>query len=324
MLDKLKTTSRLKDIIQSSIIDNNFERTGFYHDPITHYTTLSYKDHKGLYVEITSGGTNITCNPNIILKGHNMANCTWDEFAKEFIPQFEDYLQIDSKHLNVTGFDFNQTLEMCHPPKTYFNLLRSMPRYHRTAYHGNTGVTFKNKCKTWTGYDKMLLQLKNKDYIPACYFGKNLIRMELGIDQKMKQTTTSLENLNSMKDLLTPKIQTNIAKEWFSGYTKIKKQTDFKIRDLSKPPSMDVQDFLILVGVNEMSMEKYFDAIDTEIHLGRNSIKQGKLRKDKVLLIWKAFIDHADNSKYDLALNLDSLQEMDTKVNDAAKQLMII
>lgn len=323
MLDKLKTTSKLKDIIQSSIISNNFERTGFHHNPITFYTKTSFDDRKGIVIDITSTGTNITCNPNIIMKGHNMANCSWNEFTEVFIPQFEDYLQLDCKHLNVTGFDFNQTLEMCYAPKTYFNMFRSMPRYTKMEYHGGTGVTFGNKCKSWSGYDKILEQLKNKGNIPPYYLGKNLLRIELGINQKMKQTL-NLENINTVKDLTSTDIQYNIGKEWYNGYNKIKKQTNFKIRDLSKPPSMDIQDFIILVGLNEMTMEMYFDDIETEINLGRISIKQGKARKGKAFSIWNAFLDHADNSKYDLALNVDRLHEMDTKVGDAAKQLMII
>ena len=85
-----------------------------------------------------------------------------------------------------------------------------------------------------------------------------------------------------MKDITTPDNYNNIVNEWQETFNKInKQQTFFKIRNLIPSPEMDIQDEAILNHVNEITMEGYFNKIDSKLNLGFITSKQAKTRKDQ-------------------------------------------
>ncbi len=313
-MDKLKLYSPQKDIISPSILDNDFVNTRNYSNPIKHYYKASFKNNN-LIIDITSCGTNILVNPTIYLKGNNIVQISKDEMV-DFIEKFEDELKIDSNSLRLTGFDFNQNIYTNFPPKAYLNLFRFLPKYGKKIHKSKSGITFENDCKSLVIYDKKKEMDKKKIITPAIYQDKNILRIELCVNEKMKQTN-NLKFINTMKDITTPDNYNKIVNEWQGTFAKINKQQTFiKMGDLISSPKMDIQDEAILNYINEITMEGYFNNIDSRIELGCLTPKQARTRKEKALAIWSEFISQPENSKFDL------LSEINEKVNQTANKLI--
>ena len=315
-MDKIKLYSPLKYLISQSVLDNEFDKPISYNNPNKHFKRNVYSNNN-LNININSLGTTILTNPTIYLKGNNIEQINNTEL-KEFIGQFENDLKFDSNYFNLVGFDFNRNIYTNYLPKNYLILFRDMPKYDMTNHKGKTGKTFKNDCKEFVLYDKKIEQLKKKIVIPQSYSDKNILRLELRVKEKMKQTK-NLQNINKLKDITQSNNYNNIINEYLKMYNKInKQQNNFKIRDLKEIeiPMMDIENEAILYCLNEIGMEGYFNKIEDKVNLNFLTKKQAKARQQKALSIWNEFINYSDNDKYDL------LTEINTKVNDSAMALM--
>lgn len=311
-MDKIKLFSPIKNIIAPEILENSFTCCYKAYNPVNRFSRTSFTGYnENILIDNTSFGTNIQVNPTSLLRGNNIEQISFTEI-KSFIELFEDILQIDSSLLTLTGFDFNANILTDFKPKVYLNLFRLLPKYDKIIHKGKTGITFKNNCKAFTIYDKLKEQEKNNILIPEKFLGQNVLRMELSVNSKMKQTK-GLSTINTMKDLTDIENYNNIINQWEMLFNKIYKQsTPIKLKRIAKPPQMDVADYLLLRGLIDMGMDEYFSMIDTEIDSKTISVKQGKLRKVKAFNVWNDFISYRENRKYDL------LNEIGLKVREAS------
>lgn len=317
-MDKIILYSPLKNLISQTVLDNKFGDPASFKDPKKFYKKDTYKNNN-IYININSFGTTITTNPTIYLKGNNLEQVNNTEL-KVFIGQFENYLEFNSNSFDLVGLHFNRNIYTKYKPKSYLALFRNLPQYDPPILHrGKTGKTFKNNCKEFLIYDKKIEMRKEKVIIPESYFDKNVLRFELQINKKFRQTTKNLQNIKTLKDITELNNYNNIIKEFLNMYNKIEKHPiDLRIRNLEKaiPPSMDIQDEFILYAINELGLEECLIKIQNKVNLDLLSPKQGRTRKEKALSIWNEFINYSDNDKYDL------LTEINTKVNDSAMALM--
>ena len=318
-MDKIKLFSTQKNIISKSIIDNNFDFIGSTYDTLKHNTRLNYSD-KITNLAIDKYGLAIKTNPTTFLKGNNIEQLELKELST-FKEQFEDSLKINTDNCQLTGFDYNINLSTQYPPVSYLQAFRSLPKYTQSIYPYGKGLSYINQCKTFNVYDKIKQLEKQNIIIPSHYLNSNLLRMELQVKQKMKQTK-ELTNINTLKDLLNNQNYLSVINQFQKTFNNIHKQPLTRYADMVQPNPNEINstDFALIYYINEIGMDSYINLLEQEKNMKLISYRQYKVRKDKAMNLWYKYSLINKDSSHDL------LNELQTKYNDkieATKQIIL-
>jgi hypothetical protein len=312
-LDKIKLYTTNKSNINKSIISNNFNYCGTTFDSLRHNEKITFTNNTTDIV-IDKFGLVLKSNPTKYLKDNNLIQIDRQEL-RIFKEKFEDDLQINTNNFQLTGFDFNIDICTQYPPKSYLGSIRTLPRYSQTIFPYNEGISFINNCKSFIIYDK-LKQMDNSGVnIPMEYGGSNLLRLELAVKGKMKQTK-NLSGIRTLDDLTQPDKYILAIKEFENIYYKIHKQPIYKFINMNKPdPSIiNTNDFALLYFINELGMAEYINGLTQEKDMGLLTYRQWKTRNDKAFQLWNKY-STTDDDKIDL------LAEMNQKVNERIMEI---
>lgn len=312
-MDKIKLYSNNKNIISKATIENNFNYVGNSFDVLQHSTKLNFTN-KITDIVIDKYGLLLKSNPTKYLKENNLIQIDRKQL-NEFKEKFENDLSINTNDLRLTGFDYNLDIITEYPPKSYLTTIRTLPKYKQIIYPYIEGITFMNACKSFTFYDKIKQMTKDNIIIPQSHFNKNILRLEIGIKGKMKQTN-NLKNIDTLKDIIQPDNYLKAIDEFQNIYNKIHKQPLIKFENMTIPnPSiMNTNDFALLYYINEVGMTEYLNQLSQEKDMGCITYRQWKIRKDKALQLWETY------SSTDLNSN-DLLDEMNNKVINRIKEM---
>ena len=278
-----------KSHINRSIIDNNFEPVGNSFQNNNQNLKQTFKNDNTNII-IDRYGITIKTNPTTYLKQTNICQINRKELIL-FKEIFENDLNINSSNFKLTGFDFNINITTEHPPNTYFNSIRSLPKYKHIIYPYAEGISFINNCKSFTFYDKLNEQNKHNNKIPIEYLDLNLMRLEMSVERKMKQTK-NLSQIETLEDLTYPNNYISTINEFENIYNKIHKQPTIKYRNMKRPDPAIIctDDFAKLYFINEIGMTEYLNQLQQEKDMGLLTYRKFKSRKDKAIYLLKKFV----------------------------------
>lgn len=299
-MDQIKLFTKDRHIITDHIINQDFTIIGSNQNYLTDSFTRKYKNDKGVLMDIGKFGTYITINPTTYELGSNIEQLSRQQLIT-FIENFEHDLNIDSNDFSVTGFDFNQNITTSFPPKNYLSIFRNLPHYDKTIYKDNEGVTFSNKCTSFTIYDK----LKQSD---IKYNDKYIMRLELGIQRKMEHNN-NLTNIETLKDLTDVNNYNGIVDQWAKTYQRINKQSIYKVSNMVKPHNVKLKDWIIITYINDNGMENYLHQLQNE----NEKYHVYYYQRTKTLKLWNEYIKYVDDKKSDL------LNEINDSVKSTAE-----
>ena len=313
-MDKIKLFTTDKNNISKQTLENNFDYIGSTFDVLRHNTRNTFKN-TNTNIAIDKFGILVKTNPTNYLKDNNLIQIDRKELI-DFKQQFETDLNIDTNNFKLTGFDFNVNISTNYEPKAYFNTIRTLPKYKQIIHPYIEGITFDNNCKRFTLYDKIRQYRHDNDYIPTEYINCNLLRLEMAVKGKMKQTK-NLSNIDTLKDLTAPNNYISAINEFENIYTKIHKQPTLKFKNMTlpNPNVINTTDFALLFYINEIGIDTYFTQLQQERDMNIISYRQMKLRRDKAIELWKLYL--AQNEKD----TIDLLQELNTKVINRITEL---
>lgn len=313
ILDKIKLYTTDKSNINWSIINNNFEPVSNTYHNTNHNVKHTFKNDT-TNITIDRYGITIKTNPTTYLKQTNICQINRKELIL-FKEKLENDLQINSNKFNLTGFDFNVDITTDYPPNTYFNSIRALPKYKQVIYPYSEGISFINNCKSFTFYDKLKELSKRNNEIPIEYLDQNLMRLEMCVERKMKQTK-NLSQIETLEDLTCPDNYISTINEFENIYNKIHKQPTIKYYDMKRPDPAIIctDDFAKLYFINEIGMKEYLNQLQQEKDMGLLTYRKFKLRVDKATNLWDKYASTNDE-KFDL------LEEMNNKVYQKIEQL---
>ncbi len=320
-MDKVKLFSNQKNIISKSIIENNFDFIGSSYDSLKHNTRLNYTNTI-TNLTIDKYGLTLKTNPTTFIKGNNIEQLCIKELST-FKEQFENQLNINTNNCQLTGFDFNINLLTQYPPVSYLQAFRSLPKYIQSIYPYGKGISYINQCKTFNIYDKLKQLEKQNMIIPQGYNESNLLRMELQVKQKMKQTK-ELSHINTLQDLLINDNYLSVINQFEKSYNAIHKQPLTRYLNMNmiqpNPNEINSTDFALIYYINEIGMDNYINLLEQEKNINCITYRQFKARKDKALALWNKYANINQNASHDL------LNELQLKYNDkieATKQMIL-
>ena len=302
-MDKIKLFTNNKNNITQKIIDNNFNYVGSTYDTLQHNNVLKYSNHT-TNISIDKYGVLIKTNPTNYIKPNNLFQIDRKELSM-FKEQFESDLSINTDNFRLTGFDFNINVYTQYPPKAYLGTIRTLPKYKKTTYPYSDGITFSNDCKSFVLYDKIKQTVKNHINIPLIHQNNSVLRLELGVKGKMKETK-NLSTINTLQDLTTPEKYILAVNEFQNIYNKIHKQplTKFNMK-IPNPQIISINEFALLFYINEMGMETYLNQLEQEKDMDFITYRQYKSRKDKALQLWQTYSTTTDSDTTDLLTELN-------------------
>ena len=312
-MDKIRLFTTIKNTIDKKTIDNNFDYTGCNYDSLKHNNKLSYTN-KTTNLIIDKYGVHIKTNPTNYLHPNNLVQIKRKELII-FKERFENDLSINTNNFQLTGFDFNVDIATNYTPKTYLTTIRTLPKYRQIIHPYNDGITFANNCKAFILYDKLKQHTRDKNLIPIEYTNSNLLRLELAVKGKMKQTK-NLANINTLNELTAPDNYIDAINEFCNIYNRIQKQPILKFDNmiLPNPQIMNSTDFALIFYINEIGMQTYLNQLQQEKDMNFLTYRQFKTRKDKALQLWDTY-SNTDNNTNDL------LTEMNNKVYQRVNEL---
>ena len=313
-MDKIRLFTTDKNNISRQTLDNNFDYVGSTFDVLKHNTRNTFKN-TNTNIAIDKYGILVKTNPTNYIKDNNLIQIDRKELI-DFKQQFETDLNIDTNNFQLTGFDFNVNISTQYDPKAYLNTIRTLPKYKQIIHPYIEGISFDNNCKRFTFYDKIRQFKAENNFIPTEYANSNILRLEMAVKGKMKQTK-NLSSIDTLKDLTTPNNYISAINEFENIYKKIHKQPTlkFKTMTLPNPNIINSTDFALLFYLNEIGIDTYFNQLQQERDMNIISYRQMKLRRDKAIELWNLYLKQNQEDTIDL------LQELNTKVSDRITEL---
>jgi hypothetical protein len=305
-LDKIKLYSKQKDAISKQIIDNEFEFQGSSYDDHKHNTRIKYANNK-VSLTIDNYGLQIITNPTSYLMENNICQINRKEL-ESFKEIFESDLHTDTNKYTLTGFDYNTNITTDYPVGSYLKSFDLLPKYKKEIYPNGTGITYVNKCKSFSIYDKVKQIEKINGTMPEDFLNTNIMRLELGIESRLNKTS-NLSNIHTLQNLISIDNYISMINEYKNIYSKIHKQPLHKFLNMTKPhPSiMKTDDFILIYYINETGLDGFINSLDQERRMEVISYKQMKSRKDKAIYLWNEYSKLDDNT-------FDLFKEMNDKV----------
>jgi len=129
-----------------------------------------------LFVMITVNGICVSGSLSKYYHGNNMYTLTFAEINLAF-KMLEKQLNIPIEKAKVQRLDIAENFIVNYPIRNYFPYLGDMTYYERQEL--NDGVYYNGGNKTLLFYDKVSERKFNKESVPECYVGKNILRYEL-------------------------------------------------------------------------------------------------------------------------------------------------
>ena len=305
-MDKIKLYSKQKNLLPKKIIDNEFKYVGHSYGHFNDNTKHKYvNEHVGLTID--KFGLQLVANPTSYLKANNIIQINRNELG-EFKERFESDLHTNTDNYTLTGFDYNVDIKTDYPVGSYLSSLNLLPRYKKEIYPSGNGITYSNKCKSFTVYDKFKQMEEASVCIPSSCSNTNLMRLELGVNSRLNKSI-NLSKIGTLRDLIQKDNYISMIDEFEHIYGKIHKQPLHKFINLTKPhPSvMSTVNFAFVYYINEIGLDNYYNSLDQEMMMKIISKKTRKTRKDKAIKLWNQY-STLDKNVFDL------LAEMSNKV----------
>ena len=307
-MDKIKLFSKQKDNLSKQILDNEFDFVGSTYDYLKHNTRQKYANSK-VGLTIDKYGLQIITNPTNYLKENNIYQINRSELG-DFKEIFESDLHTDTNNYTLTGFDYNVNIKTDYSVGSYLRSFNLLPKYKKEIYANGDGITYVNKCKSFSIYDKVKQMEQLTVTFPVGCLNTNIMRLELGVKSRLNKTL-NLSKIHTLQDLIVTDNYISMIKEYEHIYSKIHKQPLHKFINMTKPhPSIiDTDNFILIFYINEIGLDNYIFSLDQERRMGVISYKQMKTRKDKAILLWNEYGKLDDNT-------FDLFKEMNDKVID--------
>ena len=305
-MDKIKLFSKQKDHLPKQTIDNGFNYVGSSYDYHNDNTKHKYvNDNVGLTID--KFGLQIVTNPTNYLKENNIIQINRSELG-EFKEKFESDLHTNTDNYILSGLDYNLNIKTDYPVSSYLGALNLLPKYKKEIYANGCGITYLNKCKTFSVYDKVKQMKDSSLTVPLEYQSANIMRLELGVKTRLKKSM-NLASINSLRDLIATDNYVSVIKEFEHIYNKIHKHPLHRFLNMTKPhhSQMSTDNFAFIYYINEIGLSNYISSLDQERKMGIISYKQMKTRKDKAITLWKQYSELENNT-------CDLFKEMNDKV----------
>lgn len=305
-MDKIKLFSSQKHHLSKQVIDNQFEFIGSSYDYLKHNTKQKYTNSK-VGLTIDKFGLQITTNPTNYIKDNNIDQISRIELDT-FKGLFESDLHTDTNNFRLTGFDYNVNINTDYPVASYLRSFNLLPKYKKEIYPKGDGITYVNKCKSFSIYDKVKQMNQSSMVVPQSLKNTNIMRLELGVKSRLDRTL-NLSKINTLQDLIVTDNYISMIQEYQHIYSKIHKQPTHRFIDMKKPhPSQfNTDNFILIYYINEIGLDNHIDSLDQERLMGVISYKQMKTRRDKAIALWNQYSELDSNT-------CDMFKEMNDKV----------
>lgn len=182
--------------------------------------------------------------------GTNIHNFSFHDF-NDAIKEVIKILGIKPQSTFITRLDYGHNLIMNHPIRGYNSLLVCPKGLNEDSYQNKQSMYFVNRKRNskqseLTFYDK-LEEVYPKKKIPSELKKKHLLRIE-----KRLLSLTELRNLNinTLQDLLKPKIQLCILKDWYESIKIMEFEGTPILAKVNSPQS--VYEYLMAIGVHNL------------------------------------------------------------------------
>lgn len=315
-MDKIKLYCKQKDLLPKKIIDNEFKYIGNSYEHFNDNTRHKYVN-KHVELTIDKFGLQLVTNPTTYLKNNNIVQINRNELG-EFIERFESDLQTNTDNYTLTGFDYNVDIKTDYPVGSYLSSFNLLPRYKKEIYPSGHGITYLNKCKSFTIYDKFKQMEQASISVTSSCSNTNLMRLELGVNSRLNKSV-NLSKIGTLRDLVQKDNYISMVDEFEHIYCKIHKQPLHKFTNLTKPhPSvMKTVDFAFIYYINEIGMTSYLNSLNQEMMMNIISKKTRKTRKDKAIKLWNQY-SSLDENVFDLLAEMNDKVFLQIHVNKEA------
>jgi len=230
---------------------------------------------RNLRVKINHNGISVTGSLAKFYSGNNVESLT-RATTKEAIEEVSDLLGVDMRDAQIYSLEFGKTFVMEHSARRYYPFLGSKTRCTRIDY--KTGLSYQNGRKSLVIYDKTAELKSHKEAIPESFAGKNLLRCEIKIKNRLAKQLKRKEILGS--DLYDPKVYCMLIKllrkEYFS-ITRVQPLTlsENMLKEIKTVPQLTM--ILANIGLQELPIEEILALLKP------NLTKQQYLRMKKKL-----------------------------------------
>lgn len=150
--------------------------------------------------------------------GSNVEGLSREGFI-EAVEAFERDTGLVAGRSRVYRLEIGATIAVSRPPCDYLAGWESVPRMQKDTYAYGQSVLFRNKTRSFTGYDKRAEA--RGESMPLKYDGHGALRIEY----RQKRRIDALFGRNvSLRDLASPKVRARMLKIWHDGYRSIVKR----------------------------------------------------------------------------------------------------
>ncbi len=209
---------------------------------------------------------------------------------------FEKESGLDTRLSRVHVLEIGVTLAVSRPPREYLSLWEAYPRSLKDAYASGRTVIFRNKTRSFTGYDKRA-KMKNKG-LPSRFDGFGALRIEY----RQKRNVKSLFGRNvSLRDLAEPEPRSLMLGAWRDNYGKVVKRRVAALSDDLGTPR-DFEKMLAAIAAQEIGYERLRYHIDDRARIGGFSRTNASRMRNTVKGLCQ---DPALGRSHDLTLELD-------------------
>lgn len=340
-MDKLKFKTKIKDSLDESIITNiGYEAKKSSFDPLkNNYTRPYYNPHNHVTVAWDNFNLKLEFNPTIYIKGHNVNMCSLEECISA-VDALGIELDVNLWGWDIVGYDFNVTIQVEFPCASYLPIFQESPKYMRMMIEGDTGKNYesggKNRNRSITIYNKITEASKKKIIIPKNLIGKNLLRIEHSVINRIRDYKC-FESVQTVTDFLVREQWNNASRLFLKTYTEIRKhELKGDANGTSTPPNFSNTQKGKLHDILDIGdIEKY--VIEQQIKVGKELLttRHFKSKIKQARDIWNSYVSYNLMSlssslnefnaeiENELRDNNSLLNELNDKVNNEIEKLII-
>lgn len=183
-----------------------------------------------------------------LLHGENVSPLSLDDIAAA-VQLLASSTGIDPSLASVCVLEYGFTIPVEATPHEYLASWASLSKHEKYSYGSGSTVTFRNKARSFTGYDKRR-EMQGKHW-PVNFECEHALRLEL----KLKKTVTrTLGYPVSLADLSSPSILIDLNERWLHTYSSIVKASKPRLQ-LLKPTKSNLVRSLAAIGLAEAGIE---------------------------------------------------------------------
>jgi len=242
----------------------------------TNYITGNLKNFR---VIVRYSGVTISGSLSKYYLGNNFENLTIQD-VKKAIKQLSLELHAPISEAKISRLDIGYCFIIKNNPEVYFNYLGNCQYFKRNVW--SESLYYKNDIRTKVFYDKIVESKKKKNIIPVEWIGKNVLRYEYRLTQRVAKRLNRSEL--KVSDLYNEKIHKQLFELYIKEYENITKinTINFNLKEMKTPK--DFWEWQALQNIENNGLDKTLELIDEMKSIGvfKNKNYYSRLKRELV------------------------------------------